>query len=59
MMLPQYYRFPPQAPHQYLPPQTPPGGQSSPSGPEDSTDLHNYTAWFKLHEPLLEDSIGE
>jgi hypothetical protein len=42
-----------------IPPQAPPGRQSSLSAPEGPTDLPNYIAWFKLREPLLGDSIGE
>ena len=36
-----------------------PARQPSPPSPEDPQDLLSYIAWFKLHEPLLADSIED
>ena len=43
----------------YLAAPAPPARQPSPPSPEDPQDLLSYIAWFKLHEPLLADSIED
>lgn len=43
----------------YLAAPAPPARQPSPTSPEDPQDLLSNIGWFKLHEPLLADSIED